>query len=147
MTPHYSYLRFCSGAHTSSENLSQIFDMHGHTTNYLGEVIELSNYFFVMRRTIDIWIFYFCIWSFKRNDRCTVSLKIAKAGYLTCRLVESSQDVVFSLPDCETSVGINAKITENDAFNTINSKVYGHCVVNDIFDEEKMFYCLVILFY
>jgi DNA-directed RNA polymerase subunit beta' len=61
-----------------------------------------------------------------------LSLKTAEAGYLTRRLVESTQNLAIISPDCGTKAG--TLLTENDI--PLSKRVYGRYLAQDITGKD-----------
>jgi len=63
-----------------------------------------------------------------------IALKTAQAGDLTRRLVESSQRLVITSSDCQTSLGI--LLVEHDIL-SLNERIYGRYLARDISNQKK----------
>ena len=61
-----------------------------------------------------------------------IALKTAEAGYLTRRLVESTQSLAIISADCGTST--SALFVENDV--TLSKRVYGRYLVQDVVGKK-----------
>ncbi|MEG7978393.1 MAG: hypothetical protein NY202_00245 [Mollicutes bacterium UO1] len=120
-----------SGARASGESLTQIFAMRGNTTNYLGEVIETPI-------TSSLWEglspfeFFISVYGAVKG-MIDIALKTAEAGYLTRRLVESSQSISIISSDCGTDSNILTE--ENDL--PLARRVYGRYLAQDIANKKK----------
>jgi DNA-directed RNA polymerase subunit beta' len=62
-----------------------------------------------------------------------IALKTAEAGYLTRRLVESTQNLVIISPDCGTNAGV--LLVEGDI--SLSKRVYGRYLAQDISDKKE----------
>ncbi|CAJ0837630.1 2876_t:CDS:10, partial [Entrophospora sp. SA101] len=109
-----------SGARASSENLTQIFAMRGNTTNYLGEIIE-TPIISSLWEGLTPFEFFTSVYGAVKG-MVDIALKTAEAGYLTRRLVESTQGIIVNSPDCGTNSGV--LVEENDS-NVLVTKIYG----------------------
>ncbi|CAG8611881.1 6933_t:CDS:2 [Ambispora gerdemannii] len=123
---------YYSQARASSENLTQIFAMRGHTTNYLGEVIETPI-------TSSLWEglspleFFISVYGAIKG-MIDLALKTAEAGYLTRRLVESSQNITITSSDCQTQAGA---LREENIELPLTKQVYGRYLADDIANKKK----------
>ena len=62
-----------------------------------------------------------------------IALKTAEAGYLTRRLVESTQNLIVTSPDCGTNA--STLLAEGDI--PLSKRVYGRYLAQDISNEKK----------
>src|ERR1051325_4949563 len=63
-----------------------------------------------------------------------IALKTAEAGYLTRRLVESSQNLIILTADCQTTQGI--WLTEKNE-SLLAQKAYGRYLAQEILNQKK----------
>src|SRR5438094_5776208 len=104
--------------------------MRGHTTNYLGEIIETPI-------TSSLWEglspfeFFTSVYGAVKG-MIDIALKTAEAGYLTRRLVESAQNLTIISADCGTSTG--TLFAENDI--PLIKRVYGRYLAQDIANKK-----------
>ncbi|HOE21399.1 MAG TPA: DNA-directed RNA polymerase subunit beta', partial [Spirochaetota bacterium] len=78
---------------------------------------------------------YFISTNGARKGLADTALKTADAGYLTRRLVDIAQDVVITMVDCGTSVGIDViAIKEGDeVIESIGSRALGRTLLYDLY--------------
>src|SRR5436190_19676097 len=106
--------------------------MRGNTTNYLGEVIETPI-------TSSLWEglspfeFFISVYGTIKG-MIDIALKTAEAGYLTRRLVESSQHLIILTADCKTTHGI--WLEEKNEF-LLAQKVYGRYLAQEVVNQKK----------
>ncbi|MFZ3019913.1 MAG: DNA-directed RNA polymerase subunit beta' [Minisyncoccia bacterium] len=93
-----------SGARGSISNITQMVGMKGLITNTQGETIEFPIISCMKEGLTPIE--YFITTHGSRKGLTDTALNTARAGYLTRRLFDVSQDVVVTLDDCGTKKGI-----------------------------------------
>ena len=73
-----------------------------------------------------------------RKGLADTALKTADAGYLTRRLVDSSQDVVVKIEDCGTLRGleISAYKKNDEIIEPLKDRISGRVSLHDIFDTD-----------
>jgi len=120
-----------SGARFNIETLTQIFAMRGIITDYSGREIEtpIINSLWDGLNPFEFFISVFGT----MKGMIDLSLKTAEAGYLTRKLVESSQSVVINNQDCKTDEGL---IIEEEDFMLMKKNIYGcytleNVIIND----------------
>ena len=117
-----------SGARGSWSQVNQLMGMKGLVQNPNGETIELpikSSYkegFSVLE--------YFIASHGARKGSSDTALKTANAGYLTRRLVDSSQDILVTEEDCGTKEGLVVVRKDGDE--------YGHNFSNRLFARTSL---------
>ena len=117
-----------SGARGSWSQVNQMTGMKGLVQNPNGETIELpikSSYkdgFSVLE--------YFIASHGARKGSSDTALKTANAGYLTRRLVDSSQDILITEEDCGTKEGI--------VINRKDGEEYGHNFSSRLFARTSL---------
>ncbi|PIS07760.1 DNA-directed RNA polymerase subunit beta' [Candidatus Berkelbacteria bacterium CG10_big_fil_rev_8_21_14_0_10_43_13] len=95
------YIIMNSGARGNIAQMTQVGAMKGMVADPTGAIIELpirSNF----KEGLSVFE-YFVSTHGSRKGRADTALRTSEAGYLTRRLVDVSQDVVTSCPDCGTS--------------------------------------------
>jgi len=93
-----------SGARGQWNQINQIASMKGLVVNPSGRIIELpiiSSY----KEGLNV-LEYFISTHAARKGTADTALKTAVAGYLTRRLVDVSQDVIISEPNCKDEIGL-----------------------------------------
>ena len=96
-----------SGARGSKDQMRQLAGMRGLMAKPSGEIIETpitANF----REGLTV-LQYFISTHGARKGLADTALKTANSGYLTRRLVDVSQDVIISEPDCGTMDGIEVE--------------------------------------
>jgi len=94
------YTIMSSGARGNTKQMTQVGAMKGMVADPTGAIIELpirSNF----KEGLSVFE-YFVSTHGSRNGRADTALRTSEAGYLTRRLVDVSQDVVVTCPDCGT---------------------------------------------
>ena len=74
-----------------------------------------------------------------RKGLADTALKTANSGYLTRRLVDSSQDVVVIEEDCKTkeSIEVSAVIRNGHVVSSLGERILGRIVAEDLFNLKK----------
>jgi DNA-directed RNA polymerase subunit beta' len=93
-----------SGARGNRTQVKQLAGMRGLMAKPSGEIIErpiISNF----REGLSV-LEYFISTHGARKGLADTALKTADSGYLTRKLVDASQDVIITIPDCSTVSGI-----------------------------------------
>ena len=93
-----------SGSRGNASNFAQLAGMRGLMSNTSGETIEVpvkANF----REGLSVSEFFISTHGARKGSTDT-ALKTAESGYLTRRLVDVSQNVVISTPDCGTEKGM-----------------------------------------
>jgi DNA-directed RNA polymerase subunit beta' len=121
-----------SGARISNESLVQLFAMRGHATNYLGEIIQTPIVSSLWEGLSPLEFFISVYGTIK--GMIDLSLKTAEAGYLTRRLVESSQNLTILTSDCRTTQGI--WLTEKNE-SLLAQKAYGRHLAQAVLNQKK----------
>jgi DNA-directed RNA polymerase subunit beta' len=136
------YMMLDSGARGSKQQIKQLCGLRGlmakprKSGDTGGAIIEnpiLSN--FLEGLSVQD---YFISTHGARKGLADTALKTADAGYLTRRLVDVSQDVIISSPDCDTLRGIKmTALIENDKIvQPISDRIDGRYVLNDVYHPE-----------
>jgi DNA-directed RNA polymerase subunit beta' len=126
------YVMAQSGARGSKQQIKQLAGMRGLMAKPSGEIIDIpirSNF----KEGLDV-MEYFISTNGARKGLADTALKTADAGYLTRRLVDISQDVVVTMEDCGTTVGIDiGAIKEGDEIiESLGSRVIGRTLLYDL---------------
>lgn len=135
------YLMMDSGARGNKSQVKQLGAMRGLMAKPSGEILEspiVSNF----REGLTV-LEYFISTHGARKGLADTALKTADSGYLTRRLVDVSQDVIVTQPDCGTLNGIEvASIKQGqEELLGLKDRIYGRCVCDDIYlpgDKTKL---------
>ena len=124
-----------SGSRGSPAQIRQLAGMRGLMAKPDGSIIETpitSNF----REGLNV-LQYFISTHGARKGLADTALKTANSGYLTRRLVDVSQDVVITEPDCGTEEGIiMAPVIEGgDIIETLGDRVLGRMVARDVVED------------
>jgi len=136
------YMMLDSGARGSKEQIRQLCGMRGLMAKPQksgatgGEIIEnpiLSNF----KEGLSI-LEYFISTHGARKGLADTALKTADAGYLTRRLVDVTQDVIISEPDCGTLRGltITALKKNEETVETLFDRILGRVTLHDIYHPQ-----------
>ncbi len=138
------FMMFDSGARGSKEQIRQLSGMRGlmakprksGAVSSGGEIIEnpiLSNF----KEGLSI-LEYFISTHGARKGLADTALKTADAGYLTRRLVDVSQDVVISEPDCGTFRGLSmtALKKNEEVVEPLYDRILGRTLSDDLLHPE-----------
>ncbi len=125
-----------SGARGSPAQMRQLSGMRGLMAKPDGSIIESpikANF----REGLDV-MQYFSSTHGARKGLADTALKTANSGYLTRRLVDVAQDVVITIPDCETLEGMNmqAIVAGGEVVQSLGDRVLGRVVAVDVFAKE-----------
>ena len=126
-----------SGARGSAAQLKQLAGMRGLMAKPTGEIIETpitSNF----KEGLTV-LEYFNSTHGARKGLADTALKTANSGYLTRRLVDSSQDVVVREEDCNTKkyIEVLAVIRDGSVIASLGERILGRSVAEDLFLIEK----------
>ena len=126
-----------SGARGSAAQLKQLAGMRGLMAKPTGEIIETpitSNF----KEGLTV-LEYFNSTHGARKGLADTALKTANSGYLTRRLVDSSQDVVVIEEDCKTkeSIEVSAVIRNGHVVSSLGERILGRIVAEDLFNLKK----------
>ncbi|MFO7978104.1 MAG: DNA-directed RNA polymerase subunit beta', partial [Bacteroidales bacterium] len=133
------FMMLDSGARGSKEQIRQLSGMRGLMAKPQksgakgGEIIEnpiLSNF----KEGLSV-LEYFISTHGARKGLADTALKTADAGYLTRRLVDVSQDVIVTEPDCGTLRGLTATALKNneETVETLYDRILGRTSLHDIY--------------
>ncbi len=130
-----TYDLFTSGARGTMTSLTQMIGMIGLIQNNQGKTLEfpiIPSYYEGLSP-----LEYFVITHGARKGASDTALNTAKAGYLTRRLVDVSQDVVITEEDCGTTEGIIVSRENISGIEIPLSKnVRGRVLASDLKDES-----------
>ncbi len=135
------YLMMDSGARGNKSQIKQLGALRGLMAKPSGEIIEspiTSNF------REGLTVLEFSISSHgARKGLADTALKTADSGYLTRRLVDVSQDVIITEPDCGTLNGIevSAIVQGQEELLPLKDRIFGRTVCDDIYlpgDSTKL---------
>ena len=126
------YVMAQSGARGSKQQIRQLAGMRGLMAKPSGEIIEVpirANF----KEGLTV-LEYFISTNGARKGLADTALKTADAGYLTRRLVDIAQDVVITVEDCGTTVGIDIHaIKEGDnVIESLGTRALGRTMLYDL---------------
>ena len=137
------YMMADSGSRGNESNFAQLAGMRGLMSNTAGETIEVpvkANF----REGLSVSEFFISTHGARKGSTDT-ALKTAESGYLTRRLVDVSQNVVISTPDCGTEKGfyITDIVDDNNLENgkpkvivPVSERCIGRFAAKDIVNPE-----------
>ena len=141
------YMMLDSGARGSKEQIKQLGGMRGlmakpqKSGDKSGAAIIENPIIANFKEGLSI-LEYFISTHGARKGLADTALKTADAGYLTRRLVDSSQDVVVSIEDCGTLRGLDtAALRKNDEIvEPLKDRIVGRVSLHDVYDprDEKV---------
>lgn len=132
-----------SGARGSREQIRQLAGMRGlmakpqkKLTGGMGEIIEspiTANF----REGLSV-LEYFISTHGARKGLADTALKTADAGYLTRRLVDVAQDVVVTMDDCGTIMGLHVGDLKEgeEIIEPLRDRVLGRVTSEDVYDPD-----------
>jgi len=124
-----------SGARGNWWNITQLAGMKGLVSSTTGKTIELP-----IKSTLKEWfstLEYFIATHGWRKGKSDTALKTAQSGYLTRRLVDSSQNIIVREEDCNT-VHYKTILREwqKSGFDEkFEDRIYSHTLALDVKDE------------
>jgi len=123
-----------SGARGSNAQIRQLAGMRGLMAKPSGEIIEtpiVANF----REGLSV-LQYFVSTHGARKGLADTALKTANSGYLTRRLVDVSQDVIVTEPDCGTLDGlyVSALIEGGEVIEKMGDRILGRVTLDDVID-------------
>jgi DNA-directed RNA polymerase subunit beta' len=123
-----------SGARGSNAQIRQLAGMRGLMAKPSGEIIEtpiVANF----REGLSV-LQYFVSTHGARKGLADTALKTANSGYLTRRLVDVSQDVIITEPDCGTLDGmyVSALIEGGEVIERMGDRILGRVTLEDVID-------------
>ncbi len=138
------YMMADSGARGSKEQIRQLAGMRGlmakpqkKLTGGTGEIIEspiTANF----REGLSV-LEYFISTHGARKGLADTALKTADAGYLTRRLVDVAQDVVVTIEDCGTIMGLHVGDLKEgeEIIEPLQDRILGRVTSEDVYDPES----------
>ncbi len=125
-----------SGARGSPAQIRQLAGMRGLMARPDGSIIETpitANF----REGLNVSQ-YFTSTHGARKGLADTALKTANSGYLTRRLVDISQDLVITEPDCGTEQGLTMTpiIEGGEIIAPLGDRVLGRVLAKDVLNEE-----------
>ena len=123
-----------SGARGSNAQIRQLAGMRGLMAKPSGEIIEtpiVANF----REGLSV-LQYFVSTHGARKGLADTALKTANSGYLTRRLVDVSQDVIVTEPDCATLDGlfVTALVEGGEVIEKMGDRILGRVALDDVID-------------
>ncbi|MGC6425492.1 MAG: DNA-directed RNA polymerase subunit beta' [Akkermansiaceae bacterium] len=123
-----------SGARGNKNQIKQLSGMRGLMAKPSGEIIErpiTSNF----REGLSV-LEYFISTHGARKGLADTALKTADSGYMTRKLVDVSQDVIVTEPDCGTNKGITVQTiySGDEEAASLASRIYGRSSCEKIVD-------------
>ncbi len=138
------YMMADSGARGSKEQIRQLAGMRGlmakpqkKLTGGTGEIIEspiTANF----REGLSV-LEYFISTHGARKGLADTALKTADAGYMTRRLVDVAQDVVVTIEDCGTIMGLHVGDLKEgeEIIEPLRDRILGRVTSEDVYDQEN----------
>jgi len=123
-----------SGARGNKNQIKQLSGMRGLMAKPSGEIIErpiTSNF----REGLSV-LEYFISTHGARKGLADTALKTADSGYMTRKLVDVSQDVIVTEPDCGTVQGLHAETiySGDEESAPISTRIYGRVSCEQVVD-------------
>ncbi len=123
-----------SGARGSNAQIRQLAGMRGLMAKPSGEIIEtpiVANF----REGLSV-LQYFVSTHGARKGLADTALKTANSGYLTRRLVDVSQDVIVTEPDCGALDGlyVSALIEGGEVIEKMGDRILGRVTLDEVID-------------
>ncbi len=105
--------------------ITQLAGMRGLMADPSGRIIELPirSHFRMGLTALE----YFISTHGARKGLADTALRTADAGYLTRRLVDVAQDVIVNRLDCGTERGMEIRVSDNIAGQTLQERIHGRC--------------------
>ncbi|GBD03226.1 DNA-directed RNA polymerase subunit beta' [bacterium HR19] len=130
------FLMVHSGSRGSYEQIKQLAGMRGIVAKPTGELIE-----FPIKHNLREGLTpleYFISTHGGRKGLADTALKTAKAGYLTRKLVDVSQDIVVKMEDCGTkkSITISALTHGGEVLRSLSQRIFGRVAAEDIISPD-----------
>jgi DNA-directed RNA polymerase subunit beta' len=129
------FMMSISGAKGNLNQISQMAGMRGLMLDPGGNIIDLpirSNF----REGLSV-LEYFISTHGARKGLADTALRTADSGYLTRRLVDVAQDVIITIEDCETRLGIWLSPNETPDAEQFTARVLGRMAGEPIVDPES----------
>ncbi|MGL4233339.1 MAG: DNA-directed RNA polymerase subunit beta', partial [Casimicrobium sp.] len=127
-----------SGARGSAAQIRQLAGMRGLMAKPDGSIIETpitANF----REGLNV-LQYFISTHGARKGLADTALKTANSGYLTRRLVDVTQDLVVTEPDCGTQEGLvmRAVVSGGEVIESLRDRILGRTLAADVLHPESM---------
>ena len=137
------YMMLDSGARGSKEQIKQLGGMRGlmakpqKSGDKSGAAIIENPIIANFKEGLSI-LEYFISTHGARKGLADTALKTADAGYLTRRLVDSSQDVVVTIDDCGTLRGLEVSaLKKNDEITEpLSDRIVGRVSLHEVYDSK-----------
>ena len=131
------YMMADSGARGSAAQIRQLAGMRGLMAKPDGSIIETpitANF----REGLNV-LQYFISTHGARKGLADTALKTANSGYLTRRLVDVTQDLVVTEPDCGTNQGVvmKALMEGGEVVEPLRERLLGRVAASDIVSPES----------
>jgi DNA-directed RNA polymerase subunit beta' len=131
------YMMADSGARGSAAQIRQLAGMRGLMAKPDGSIIETpitANF----REGLNV-LQYFISTHGARKGLADTALKTANSGYLTRRLVDVTQDLVVTVPDCGTSNGqlMRAIVEGGEVIESLRDRILGRTTTDDVMHPEN----------
>jgi len=126
-----------SGARGNWGNITQLCGMKGLVASTSGKTIELP-----IKSTLKegfSTLEYFIATHGGRKGKSDTALKTAQSGYLTRRLVDSSQNIVVKEDDCKTVhyKTVTRNLNAGGFEEKFEDRIYSHTLALDVKDEKE----------
>ncbi len=130
------YMMADSGARGSAAQIRQLAGMRGLMAKPDGSIIETpitANF----REGLNV-LQYFISTHGARKGLADTALKTANSGYLTRRLVDVTQDLVVTHPDCGTSNGtlMRAIVEGGEVIESLRDRILGRTTAEEVIHPE-----------
>jgi DNA-directed RNA polymerase subunit beta' len=131
------YMMADSGARGSAAQIRQLAGMRGLMAKPDGSIIETpitANF----REGLNV-LQYFISTHGARKGLADTALKTANSGYLTRRLVDVTQDLVVTEPDCGTSNGqlMRAIVEGGEVIESLRDRILGRTTTDEVMHPEN----------
>ncbi|MBI2023190.1 DNA-directed RNA polymerase subunit beta' [Candidatus Giovannonibacteria bacterium] len=130
-----------SGARGNWNQINQIASMKGLVVNPSGRTIELP-ILSSFKEGLNV-LEYFISTHAARKGTADTALKTAVAGYLTRRLVDVSQDIIITEPDCKDEKGLIVLRSDSEKLGkSFGDRIVGRVLAEDVVDAvvEKIIF-------
>lgn len=132
------YMMIFSGARGNISQIKQIVGMRGLMSDSKGEIINVPIKNNLKEGLNENEYFISCYGA--RKGIIDTALKTANSGYLTRKLIYSSQNILINQPDCNTKSVTVVKIIKSNKKNYLNTKrkIIGRIINEEIQEEKKI---------
>lgn len=122
--------------------IRQMAGMKGLVTNPAGRIIDLpvlSSY----KEGLNVLEFFISTHGARKGIADT-ALRTAAAGYLTRRLVDVTQDIIVTGPDCKPKRGLEVTLKDSEEINkSLGRRVFGRILFEDLRDPDDSSQALI----